>query len=253
MNINPITNLTLAQRNNNNYITKYRKTSYSFKGSYNSDLAKTTREIKKEEGIGWSAGYKKNGFWGGLKGAAKSFFGAGSYAKKKAEEKMKNLYDSMQEEKNELMLQLKLQGELEKFKAERTTAIIKEANAINQQQKNEFTEYINTVTNKLSAVEQESKQRSLAAEKFQREQAIMQKQMFMTMQEQSAQIASIVQSFQTGMQDMFKIMMTAVEKVVDMMKQYSTGYEGKSADEKEKIKEAVETAIAKSQKEWEQK
>ena len=84
MNINPITNLTLAQRNNNNYITKYRKTSYSFKGSYNSDLAKTTREIKKEEGIGWSAGYKKNGFWGGLKGAAKSFFGAGSYAKKKA-------------------------------------------------------------------------------------------------------------------------------------------------------------------------
>lgn len=253
MKINPITNLTVTPQYNKNVNIKYTQWKPSFKGSYVGDVARATNEIKKEEGIGWKAGYEKNGFWGGLKGATKSFFGGSSDAKKRAEQKVQEMYFYMQQKNTELEHQQKAQEEINKVQAERTTRTLNEANAVNQQQKKEFSEYINNFASKLNFVEQEAKQRSLAAEKFQREQAIMQRQMFATMQEQSAQIASLVQSFQTGIQDMFKMMMASVEKVADLMKQYSSAHNNNNTGEEERIKEAVEKAIAEAQKEWERK
>lgn len=253
MRISPITNLTALPQSRNNVKNKYYQTPLSFKGSYAGDILQATAEIKKAEGIGWKAGYEKEGFWGGLKGATRSFFGGNSNAKKRAEQKVQEMYFYTQQKVKELENQQKAQAEIDKIKTERTARVLNEANIVNQQQKREFTEYISNFANKLNTVEQEAKQRSIAAERFQREQAIMQQQMFETMQEQSAQIASLVQNFQTGMQDMFKMMMASVEKVSDLMKQYSSVRNSNNIGEEERIKEAVEKAIAEAQKEWERK
>ena len=246
-------NLTAMTQYNKNINIKYVQSKISFKGSYGGDVARATNDIKKEEGIGWKNGYEREGFWGGLKGATKSFFGGSSNAKKRAEQKVQEMYIYSQQKIVELERQQKAQEEIDKIKAERNVRALNEAHAINQQQKKEFSECINNFANKLNSVEQEAKQRSLAAEKFQREQAIMQQQMFTTMQEQSAQIASFVQSFQIGMQDMFKIMMVSVEKVADLMKQYSSAHNSNNTGEEARIKEAVEKAITEAQNEWERK
>jgi SpoVK/Ycf46/Vps4 family AAA+-type ATPase len=225
----------------------------NFKGNIDVDREKLIRKYKEDHGIGIKNGYNKDGILGSIIGGFKSFLGGNRSAKQHADEEIARYYSYMEDNIKQMEASMQKQKELDKYKKAQHDEELRKAQEINKSQQTEFAGYVRNMSEKITSLEQEAKARSLCSEQFQREQALMQQEMFNKMAEQSQQIYAMVQSFQNGMQELQKLTFTTLSKISDIMSSFAQARANNDTDAEERIKAAAEEATRQARKEWEEK
>ena len=247
MQVNPINNVYAIYRNNK------KMTCPSFKANINVDREKLIQKYKKDHGVGIKNGYAQNGLWGGITGGFKSFLGGNRSARQYADEEIAKYYSLMDDSIQQMQASIKKQTELDKIKQAQHAEELKRANEINKAQQAEFSGYVKNMSEKIIKLEEEAKERNIRSEQFQREQSLMQQEMFNKMAEQSKQVYEMVQSFQNGMQELQKLTITTLSKISDIMTSFAQAHANNDTDAEERIKAAAEEAARQARKEREEK